>query len=446
MSETLIAIAHTALSHHDWSALIQCLRQFSSESSHFEQGAHGTSHHRTSEAASQGGHPDVVPWNNAAAEVEAIVSFAVRALSLADFQTRWELVSAISKFGTVAIPPLVDLLNDFDVGDDDEGDWDLLWFIARILGQIHHPSAIVALVQVLQVSPTEDVVSATVMALSQQGREAVPPITLLLEHDATKLVAIQALARIFVKDPDQALRECLTTISQDEDATVRAVVIEALSHSHHPDIAAILIQALDDVAASVRRAAVVGLGLQAKTISDEILLSALEPQLWDLDAEVRRQTAIALGRMQSTGAAELLSTALKSQDFPTPLKPDVVRALIWTDTQAGLESLNDYLQNQLPKAEIYQEIAVMLGRVTVSELKGPATHLLLDLLQNHGVTHQSVIIRQSIAMSLGQLRQPMAASVLQELTQDDDERVRLHAIAALKTLNNEWPERSSQHE
>ncbi|MEM9213013.1 MAG: HEAT repeat domain-containing protein [Cyanobacteria bacterium P01_F01_bin.150] len=477
MSDNLLTHARNAFERHDWATLILDIRKF------------------LGKVKSKRANPSVQA-NGAKKSFDdclvsdrmAIIQLAVQAMPWVDFQTRWELVSLIKRFGPDSIAPLITLLNQFKAenlsssaqeaeqgeaengdrsnisssnlssfeantspsilsvpnNDEDDEDWDLLWFIARILGNIQHPDAITALIQILQTSPSEDVVTAAVMGLAQQGKGAIAPLSKLLHYDATKLVATQALARIFAEEPNMALRDILMTITQDVNASVRAVVIEALSHAHQSQVTDLLVIASDDVAAIVRRAAVTGLGIQAKVCDASIIptiLKSLEPRLWDLDMEVRRQTAIALGRIQMVESATLLCSALTAEDFPTVIKPDVIRSLIWTNTEEGLNILSSYLHDYHPKASIYQEIAVMLGRVESPQLYEQATFILLDLLNNHGVTRQSVIIKQSIAMSLGQLRQPQAEATLVQLSQDEDARVKLHAIAALKTLRGEWSDR-----
>ena len=470
MSDTLLSHARNAFYHHAWATLVQDIREFLTQDpiNPSSLTIQTNSEQRTN---AQGA---------TASDRMAMVELAVQTLSFVDFQSRWELVSLITKFGPAAIAPLVSLLEQFrpdapktpetiqddhaavqatqtlpnsntppptltllsdDDDDNDDEDWDLLWFIARILGDIQHPDAIAALIKLLQTSPSEDVVTAAVMALAQQGMAAFAPLTQLLNHRTTKLIATQALAQIFAKEPNIELRDLLITITHDSDPSVREVVIEALSHSRQAQVTDILITASEDVTARVRRAAIIGLGIQAKVGEPSIIptiLKKLEPRLWDLNADVRRQTAIALGRIQTLESAQLLFTALTANDFPAMLKPDVVRALIWTNTQAGLDILSEYLRDHHPKAPVYQEIAVMLGRVESPHLHHQATLILLDLLANHGITQQSAIIKQSIAMSLGQLKQPEAEPTLKDLSQDQDERVRLHAIAALKTLKNDW--------
>lgn len=492
MSDSLLHHALTSFDNQEWTALVQDLRQFLSESvipfsrepsSHskeplaaqrvksnnrYSNGQVQPTQELTPKASSRPQTSTVVSEPDSAT-LNTMIRLGVQALAHVEFQVRWELVPLMAKFGPAVIPHLTDVLAHFQVDDqgddstsaadsqpshgpsamseysgmeDDENeDWDLLWFISRILGEIQHPDAIAALIQVLQTSPSEDVVTAAIMALAQQGVAATPSLKHLLGHSATKLVATQALAQIFAKDPTSDLRTTLIEITRDPEASVREVVIDALGHSHHPQILDILIAATTDVASVVRRSAVIGLGMQAKGCppsSVSLLLKTLEPLLWDLDTEVRRQTAIALGRIPTDESAHLLFTALIADDFPTPVKADAVRALIWTNTQTGLDTLNRYLIDHHPKASIYQEIVIMLGRVEKPQLYKQATQILLNLLEHHAITQQSDIIKQSMAMSLGQLKQPEAEDTLQRLSKDEDERVRLHAIAALKTLKNDW--------
>ncbi|MEB3233111.1 MAG: HEAT repeat domain-containing protein [Leptolyngbyaceae bacterium] len=405
MSDSLLVSARAAFDCDDWNTLIQCVREF-------------------------------LVQKHQGSQREQFVRLAVQSLVLADFETRWTLVPLISKFGHGAIAPLISALHEFDPDhpSEDETDWDLLWFIARILGNIPHPDAVAALVQVLQTSPSEDVVTAAIMALAEQGREAIDPLVKLLGHNATKAVAAQALAHIFVKDPADELRQTLMVMLQEPDAAVRATVLEALSHCHHAEITDCLLHGTQDQVASVRQAAVMGLGMQAHRLDQAAFISALQPRLWDTDAAVARQAAIALSRLQTAAVAAVLAPALNDSQFPAALKLEIVRALIWTNTPDGLQHLGHYLQTHTAKAEIYQEIAVMVGRVEAGSLHRQATELLLDILTHHSLTQQSAMLRQAIATSLGQLGQPEAKAALTQLTQDTDERVRLHAIAALKAL------------
>lgn len=423
MSDSLLVLARTAFDCSDWATLSQCIQECLARQT--GPAAQDIYNSVAENRLLDSGDP---------AEKDMIIALAVQALTLVDFQTRWTFVPLIAKFGHPAISPIMSVLAEFEPDDEEEADWDLLWFIARILGDIQHPDAVMALVQLLQTSPSEDVMTAVVMALAQQGHEAIEPLMQLLGHAATKKVAAQALAQIFVKEPTINLRESLTKITEDPDPSVRVTVIDALGHCQHPQVIECLVKASQDSVASVRQTAVTGLGMQAQGIDHTVLMPVLRSRLWDTDADVRRQTTIALSRLQTGAAADILATALNASDFPSYLKSEVVRSLVWTNTPDALNHIRTYLQTHTAKAEIYQEIAVMLGRVELGTLKLQATQLLLDLLTSYGISQQSAMLRQAIATSLGQLGQTVAEPALRQLTQDSDERVRLHAIAALRHL------------
>jgi HEAT repeat protein len=85
--------------------------------------------------------------------------------------------------------------------------------------------------------------------------------------------------------------------------------------------------------------------------------------------------------------------------------------------------------------ESCREAVLVLGRMEHPELKPQATKILQSLLQNHplGLT---VAGKQAIALGLGHLGQPTAATSLNILLMDADASVRFHAIAALNHLRH----------
>ncbi|MGQ9870865.1 HEAT repeat domain-containing protein [Leptodesmis sp.] len=85
--------------------------------------------------------------------------------------------------------------------------------------------------------------------------------------------------------------------------------------------------------------------------------------------------------------------------------------------------------------EIYQEIVEILGHWADPSLKGVATQGLLESLSSLNLIQHHPQLRQAIALMLGHLRQPQALEPLIQLLADQDDRVRLHAIVALKILD-----------
>ena len=350
-------------------------------------------------------------------------------LKVGDFQMRWEAAKAMKNFETEAIKPLLDILQEEDT------DGELLWFVARILGNLEHPVAIAALIDLLRSTSNAEVAAMAADALAQQGVAAIVPLSQLLENSATRLFAIQALAQI----QHPAVIAPLLEVAQDPLPANRACAIEALSHFYDAAVPPILFTALKDCVASVRQAAVIALGIQAKQLNKHELIQQLQPLLWDINLEVCRQVIIALGRIATDEAATLLFEILRSSKTPLLLQTEAVFALARLDSVCAINYLHQFLTlppaQQLPSfLEICQEIVVVLGRVESASAQVVATNILLTLFTSAHPLISSVKGKQSIALSLGQLGQPQALNTLIHLLADPDKRVQFHAIAALKQL------------
>lgn len=368
---------------------------------------------------------------------------ALNTLRMGDFQGRWEVTKLISNSGAAAIDPLLHIL------EEEETDWELLWFVARILGNIEHPAAVSALVNLLATTEHEEVAGMAATALAHHGAAAIAPLTELLQQDVTRLLAVQALAQIHHPDGVPPL----LTMVADPDPAIRTAAIEALSHFYTPAISSVLLTALEDVVASVRKAAVIGLGIQTAhvdAVNATNLVERLQGRLRDFNLDVCCQTAIALGRIGTNQAADALFEVLQSPHTPFALQLEAVRALARMDTPHALGHLQLLLKNSITAAnpvpaaiqsiaavlpfDVQQEIITVLGRVETPETQAQAAQILLDLL------HISAPLltpkhKQTIALSLGQLGQLQALDALIHLLADTNASVRFHAIAALKQLN-----------
>lgn len=382
------------------------------------------------------------------ADADLALQNMVALLESGDFQTRWEAAKRLSSFGVAAIEPLLQLLT------EDE-DWELSWFIARILGDLQHPVAIQSLVQLVKTTENPEVANMAVMALANHEVRAINPLTELLHQPATRLLAVQALAQIHHTDVVVPLAQVVS----DPAPEIRAAAIQALSHFHGVAVAEILLKALRDPAAIVRQTAVVAIGLQADVQNDLNLFEHLRPLLWDVNLSVCRQTATTLGRIGTTEAITLLAEVLQSSDAVEPLQIDAVRALGWIGTAAAIHQLQQFLERQILERQIQPaqhpledrgtlpnqlvittsltvnlEVISVLGRVETAEMKALATQILLALLDTNHPIAQTPQGKQTIALSLGQLGQPEAIDRLIELLTDPDQKLRLHTIAALKQL------------
>ena len=409
---------------------------------------------------------------SATPEIEQLLSLAIEILETGDFYQRWEAAKIFPRLGSVAIAPLVKIL-----ADEDEEDRELRWFAARILGDFHHSAAISALVDVLKTSNNEDLTAMAAAALASLGagaknatafKAAIAALTDLLARDDTRALAVKALAHIRHSETIAPL----LSVVRDREVAVRTTAIEALSSFHDDRIAPVLVDALKDTAASVRRQATIGLGLRAELQEQLELVEQLKLQLVDFNQEVCSAAAIALGRMKNDSAADVLFEALLSTYTPVALKVQIVRSLSWIETPKALSYLQQAIaarnvailsrgdleqgsrgdleqgsrgdleiksRGELPMPNtpteidiVCLEIIAVLGRVEQRDLVPMAVEILLDALNSNYPAMQHARLKQALTTSLGQLKDPVAVEALIQMLADPDEGVKWHAIAALK--------------
>ncbi len=355
-------------------------------------------------------------------DLEQVLNLALDVLHGGDFQERWEVAKMFPKLGEIAIAPLIDVL------EDDEVDLEVRWFAARILGEFNYPSVITTLVDLLKTSEDEELTAMAAEALSGFGKSAVEVLTSLLAEPQTRLLATRSLSQI--RRPETIAP--LLGIVNDSEVAVRSTAIEALSSFHDPRVPPVLLKALDDRAAVVRKEAVIGLGLRADLWEELDLLNCLKPLLYDFNREVCQQAAIALGRSGMNEAADAVFEVLKSPATPVPLQIDFVRALGWVGTAKTLE----YLQQTLAGAsvECAREIVRVLGGVEEPSLKQRAARILIDFLNSEDLSPKAATVKQALAQAWGQLGEMSAIDALVGLLADPEDSVRLHAIAALKNF------------
>ncbi len=399
----LLVQAQAAYNASDWSSLIQCLQQLT-QREHLE-------------------HPEIL--NNR----EHLLELALSVLETGDFQQRWEIAKVIICLRSFAIPRLIDILK------DEDADEELRTYAARILGDLKNPDAIPPLVELLKSNESDELKEIAAAALGQMGTVAIAPLRELLAEEQTRLLATQMLSLIRQKETITPL----LSVVQDPQVAVRAVAIEALSSFHDDRVQTVLINALNDVAAPVRREAVLGLGFRPDLRETLDLVAKLQPRLYDINQDVCCAAAVALSRMGCDAAAQQLFQVLISPNTPQRLQLETIRALTWVGTQSGLEYLQTALE-QLQTPTVWQEIVTVLGRVSGSVLTDKAAKILLQMLQHNHPGVEIASIKSAIALSLGQLAKMQAIDPLIEMLADKDPQVRLHASAALKKLapEREW--------
>ncbi|NEO98943.1 MAG: HEAT repeat domain-containing protein [Symploca sp. SIO2E9] len=355
-------------------------------------------------------------------QFQQALDIALTVLEQGDFQERWNLAKIFPKFGDIAISPLIEIL------EDEEVDLEQRWFAGKILGEFNHPEVIITLANLLKNTEDEELATISANALANLGKSSIDLLANLLSEPDYRRFATSALAQI-------RSREVITpllTVAQDQDPAIRSAVIEALSSFRVPEIVPVLIEALNDYAAVVRKEAVIALGFRKDLAIELDLLNHLQPRLYDLNLEVSQQAAIALGRLGTEQAATALFTVVKSSSTPIPLQITIIQALAWIETAVSVE----YLQKSFPlvaEASIL-EIVRMLGRIELEMLKVKAAQILFDFFYSGDSIIETTPIKQALAHAWGQLGKDLAIEPLRHLSEDDDARVRLQAIASLKHI------------
>lgn len=352
-----------------------------------------------------------------------ILELAIAVLIDGDFQQKWNIAKIFPLMTNYAIPPLITLI------DDEAIDAETKWFAARILGHFPEQRVVIALAKLLQNTQESDLIAIAVKSLATIGTPAIETLTNLLQEPNYRLAAAKSLAHIRLSPVLPALQG----LAQDENPEIRLLAIEALGSFHDPQIPPILIKALKDTNSMVRKEAVIALGFCANLCQELKLVSHLQPLLYDLNPDVCRQAAISLGRMSDESANQVLNAALRSQNTPSSLKLDLVKALAWSNISSAL----NYLQEAITTESnlVCQEIIAVLSRITPSELKPQAISILKEFWYSSPSSHINLECRKALATALGELQALEAQDILEQLAQDETKMVQLYAIASLKKLS-----------
>ncbi|HLO86469.1 MAG TPA: HEAT repeat domain-containing protein [Nostocaceae cyanobacterium] len=352
-----------------------------------------------------------------------LLELALSAFYLGDFQQRWEISKILTGWGKIAIPLLIEIL------EDEEAEEELRWYVVRILGELRSPEVVQPLVNLLNHSENEELQAIAAATLGQMGKIAITALTQLLQQEETKLLAVRSLSQIRHKETITPL----LTVVNDANNTIRLLAIEALSSFHDSRIPPVLLQAINDVAATVRKVAIIGLGFRPELREELDLVNQLQPRLFDCNLEVCCAAVTTLSRLGGDAVAENLFPVLISPYTPVILQIEIVRALSWMGTTSGLKYLQTAFSHPLSPT-VWQEMVIVLGRVKQSDLTLLATDILLELLEHKHPATAVNSVKSAIALSLGHLHLPKAIPSLTLLLNEPDPQVRLHAMAALKAI------------
>lgn len=402
----LLVQARAAYDTAEWSLLIQCLQQLILETDSKQL-------------------DDVECREN-------LLELALSALEAGDFQQRWDISKIFTYLGNMAIPALVAIL------EDDAAEDELRWYAVRILGELKQTEVIPSLVELIQSSDNEELRGMAAVTLGQLGNTAILALTELLAHDDTRLLATQTLC--YIRNQETILP--LLSVAQDSQVAVRTAAIEALSSFHDERVSPVLLTSLEDKSATVRQEAVRGLGFRPELRDRLDLVSCLQVKLYDTNIDVACAAAVSLSRMGCDAAASHLYEVLVTYDTPLKIQIEAIRGLTWIGSISGLEYLQKAL-NTLVSQTLWQQIVVVLGRVEHQFLNQKATEILLEMLYQNHPACEIANIKSAIALSLGQLGRDEAIETLISLSADNNNQVRLHAIAALKNLAPEIAHRQN---
>ncbi|MDF5731693.1 MAG: HEAT repeat domain-containing protein [Rhizonema sp. PD38] len=356
---------------------------------------------------------------------EHLLELSLAVLKKGDFQQRWDIFKVFKYFDIIVILPMIDILENEDIDEE------LQWYAVQILRELKKPDAVAPLVQLIKKGENEELRIMAASVLGQMGTQAITALTELLAHKETKLLAVQSLS--FIRQP--GIIPPLLSVVQDSHVAVRAVAVEALSSFHDDRVPPVLLNVLNDVSATVRREAVLGLGFRPDLCSELDLVKRLQSKLYDLDEDVCYAAVTALSRMRCDAVAEQLFQLLMSPHTPIKLQLEAIRGMSWVETLSGLEYLQQAF-HQLELLPLLLEIVKVLGRVQSPDNTCKATEILLEILQSQHPGVEIATVKSVIALSLGHLGNQQAVEPLTAMLADPDDSVRLHAITALKNLED----------
>jgi HEAT repeat protein len=353
--------------------------------------------------------------------VQEIVA-ALDALRTGDFQARWDAAKQLEEYGEAVIPPLLLLLQ------ESEADAELQWFIAKILGSLSHPEAIVALGQLLERSEDEEVRLMASQGLANLGPDAIDLLAQFLQDPQRQRMTIQALTQIHRPEVVPLLIEAANTNS----AEVRSLIFEALDRFLDPRIVDVLLVGLNDDSPEVQKTAIASLAVRTPEYPAEDLVEYLIPCLEDSDLGVAIQAAKALGRLRTERGAIALIQKSHEPNLDPILQKTLIQALGWIGSSVALKGLRTIWQKVAPQKPLPELILQeVLSSVPTS---AESTEWISELVQSN-ILGSSPTLMSRAMMTLGRIGSPAILPLMIESLKDSDYTVRLHVVAALKQID-----------
>jgi HEAT repeat protein len=362
---------------------------------------------------------------------QQVLDLALQILTQGDFEQQWEIAKIFPKLGEIAIPPLVMMIQDSEV------DLENRWFAARILGEFvgiaspseNRPPVITALIEIIRTNEDAELTAIAIGSLTKIGTPAISALTAILATPVSTIqrgMAVTILAQI---RHSQTI-EPLIQVIDDPDPQLRTTIVEALGSFHDARIPPLLLVKLTDVAAIVRKAAVVSLSLRGDLAIELNLSQHLRALLFDLDFGVCEATALGLSRLPDPRVVGILSEVLGSPRSPDRLKSAVILALGWIGSRAAIDSAIAAIDNI--GADLAPETIVGISKTERERVY--ASQQLVAYLYSRDLSAHPPLVKQELATALGNLGNTATVPALIELANDPDDRVRLHAISARSKL------------
>lgn len=350
------------------------------------------------------------------------LELALKILTSGNFEERWAIAKILVKYGSGVIKPLKEIIL------DEKANVEHRWYSLKILSEIKNPEIILIVTELLMTTQEEDLLLLASQTLAYQGKQSIAFLSQLLKNPSYRFLATKALAQI----PSLDVIPPLLSVVNDQDSTIRATAIATLKNFDTPEIKSVMINALKDYASSVRKEAVIGLGLKLKASEDTELVKLMSPLLQDLNLSVAQQTAIALSRCNHILAIESLNKILQDKNIPEPLKVTIVRSLAWIGTPESLQCLEKYIHQS--DLSITLEIITVLGRITKPNLKNQAVAILSNFYETQCPKLGHPEILQGLCYSLKQLNAVAMVNILRAIETNNNPQVRFHAQSALQQL------------
>lgn len=403
------------------------------------------------------------------ADRQQLITFGMALLQSGDASECRGLAPVFRPACPEAIAPLHALLIDPDARFESR------WFAGQILAKLHQADAMAVLVATIE-SPDEMTASIAIDTLSHFGQTEIELLAGELQRlspadDATHSTLRRCLVRAIAQIRDPLVIAPLQSVTHDPDPAIRLLAIGALSAFDADEILPLLLEALHDTSAPVRKAALTSLGAKAqyqqcyRSTTAEASSTAInwlnvfQPLTLDLDLGVATQAVIAIGRLESDAAIDVLIGLLHNPLTPPSQVLATVRALLQNAQPSSITALLDAcsLTASPHQQSITIEIIRGLGRLHGDTLVLDAATALVrwcdryfgnpenlaNLANQANQTNQTPppltahdpVLLQTIAYSLGNLGQSIGRSWLECLSSDPRDRVRITASVALQKLN-----------